>query len=101
MDTLQHNLDGSLPAALKARNSLPALGVAPVGKLAPLPPIAGAGTLTKLRAASAFGSLQSNGHGNGHHASVGDGDGGAEVLVPSAAGGDHRLPTRRHRQVRV
>ena len=84
MDTLQHNLDGSLPAALKARNSLPALGVAPVGKLAPLPPIAGAGTLTKLRAASAFGSLQSNGHGNGHHASVGDGDGGA--LPPTPAG---------------
>ena len=84
LDTLPHNLDGSLPAALKARNSLPALGVAPVGKLAPLPPIAGAGTLTKLRAASAFGSLQSNGHGNGHHASVGDGDGGA--LPPTPAG---------------
>eukprot|EP00959_Pyramimonas_sp_CCMP1952_P377101 7898751-Pyramimonas_sp.AAC.1 len=39
--------------------------------------------------------------GGVHGAEKGDGDGGAEVLVPSAAGGDHRLPTRRHRPVRV
>ena len=79
LDTLPHNLDGSLPAALKARNSLPSLGGG-VGKLAPLPPIAGAGTLNKLRAVSAFGSLQTNGNG---HASR-DGDGGALPRPPPA-----------------
>mmetsp|Transcript_7752 Transcript_7752/g.31406 ORF Transcript_7752/g.31406 Transcript_7752/m.31406 type:complete len:1403 (+) Transcript_7752:154-4362(+) len=83
LDTLPHNLDGSLPAALKARNSLPSLGGG-VGKLAPLPPIAGAGTLNKLRAVSAFGSLQTNGNG---HAVTAHGDGGALPPTPAGAQG--------------